>query len=434
MRQNSLSRRKLLRGAGAALGLPFLEAMTPGLRASSAEPTAGPPRLAFFYVPNGVIGDAWHPQKTGSLAGIEALPASLQPLEGIRDRINIFTGLDREFRGGTGVHAQAACSWLTSSPPSEALDGAFPTNATLDQVAARELGADTLFPSLELSCNSHANARETKYFETISWLGPGYAATPEKNPREVYQRLFGPPNPKDRHLLDLVWEDAKRLRRDLGRGDQLKLDEYVESVRAIESRIDRAEIAARRHGDGLPMAKPDTVPEDRGEYIRLMGDLMVLAFQQDVTRVSTLLIDPERWDTPRTYHGLFGDKPQNHHTLTHTKGDEALEKLRAIDRFHIEQFAYVAGKMSAIAEGEGSLLDNSCLVIGSGMGDGRVHDYNNLPVVTAGALGGALKTGAHWKFDGKRPVADLWLALLRGIGVERERFADSTGVLSEVLA
>jgi len=428
--QNALSRRALLRGAGATLGLPFLEAMVPVSAAAgvAGRVSAAPQRFAFFYIPNGVVQDAWHPQAVGR--GFEFTP-SLKPLEGLRDHLNVFTGLDREFRGGTGVHAQAACSWLTSSPPSEALEGGFPTNKTLDQHLADHLGGETLLKSVELSCNNHGNARETKHFETISWLGPGQATTPEKDPRRVYNHMFGTPDPRDRKLLDLVWSDAKRLRGRLGVGDRDKLDHYIDSVRSVETRIERAEAAAAERGK-LPLDAPDVEPEDRGEYIRLMGDLLVLAFQQDVTRVATMLVDPERWDTPRYYHGIF-DKPQNHHVLTHTKGDEAKDRLQKIDTFHAAQFAYVLKRMAEIREGDGSLLDHSCLVLGSGMGDGRVHDYNNLPVITAGGLGGRLRTGEHHRFEGKVPVANLWLSLLHAAGVEREDFADSTGALDGII-
>ena len=166
-----------------------------------------------------------------------------------------------------------------------------------------------------------------------------------------------------------------------------------------------------------------------------MMDLIAIAFQQDLTRVATLVIDPERWDTPRMYHGVF-DQPQNHHVLTHTKGEEAKEKLQKIDHFHVEQFAYVVARMKALEEGpEGrSLLDQTALFLGSGMGDGRVHDYNNLPVILAGNLGGRFQTGQHWRFEGKRPLADLWMATLQAMDQPRERFADSAGVLNEVLA
>ena len=163
-----------------------------------------------------------------------------------------------------------------------------------------------------------------------------------------------------------------------------------------------------------------------------MGDLIAIAFQQDLTRVATLLIDPERWDTPRMYHGLF-DSPQNHHVLTHTKGDEAKEKLQKIDQFHVEQFAWLVKRLNEIPEGDGTLLDNCLISMGSGMGDGRVHDYNNLPVVTAGGLGGSVRTGRHYAFEGKVPLANLWLTMLRSAGIEAERFADSTEVIKEIL-
>ncbi|MEM1296951.1 MAG: DUF1552 domain-containing protein [Verrucomicrobiota bacterium] len=427
LRNRTLSRRTLLQGVGVSIGLPFLEAMTPGRVTAAA--SRSPKRIAFFYIPNGVVGDAWHPRQVGS--DFE-LPASLEPLAGLRDRISLFTGLDREFRGGTGVHAQAACSWLTSSPPSEALDGGFPTNTTLDQIIAGAIGHETPIPSLELSTNNHSNSRETKYFETVSWFGPGYAATPEKDPREVWHQLFGKPNPKDQSVLDLVLADAKRLQQKIGHADRSTLEEYLDSIRSVESQIERATKAAEKR-DAPAMAQPDGIPTRRDDYLRLMGDLMVLAFQQDITRVSTLLVDPERWDTPRAYNGVFDD-PQNHHALTHTKGDEAKDKLQRIDRFHVAQFAYVVEKMKHIPDGEGTLLDHCAVCLGSGMGDGRVHDYNNVPVVIAGELSGQLKSGHHWKYEGHRPLADLWLALLHGMEIQRERFADSSGVLNDVLA
>ena len=352
---------------------------------------------------------------------------SLEPLAGFRKHLNVFTGLDREFRGGTGVHAQAGCCWLTSSPPTEALDGGFPTNTSLDQLIARQVGRDTLLPSMELSCNDHTNQKETKYFENISWYGPGYAANVQKNPREVFDRLFGKPNPRVHSVLDVVLEDAYRLNRKLGGADRAKLAEYLDSVREVEKQIQRAETHATANQEP-PIKRPHGKPEDRGEYIRLMTDLIAIAFQQDLTRVATLVIDPERWDTPRMYHGVF-DNPQNHHVLTHTKGDEAKETLKKIDRFHVAQFAHLIRRLSEISERDGKLLDNCLLTYGSGMGNGTIHDYNDLPIVTAGGLGGALRTGRHHKFDNQVPVANLWLTVANRAGIEVESLADSTGAL-----
>ena len=417
-----LSRRTLLRGAGATVALPLLNAMHPAF-ARDPNPVT-PKRFAWIYVPNGVVQDAWHPTRDGS--DWEITP-SLEPLAPFRNQLNVFTGLDREFRGGTGVHAQAGCCWLTSSPSTEALDGGFPTNTSLDQLIARQVGRDTLLPSMELSCNDHTNQKETKYFENISWYGPGYAANVQKNPRDVFDRLFGKPNPRVHSVLDAVLEDARRLDRKLGGNDRAKLAEYLASVRQVEKQIQRAEIHASANQEP-PIKRPNGKPENRGEYIRLMTELIAIAFQQDLTRVATLVIDPERWDTPRMYHGVF-DNPQNHHVLTHTKGDEAKETLKKIDRFHVDQFAHFIRRLSEIPEADGSLLDNCLLTYGSGMGNGTVHDYNDLPIVTAGGLGKAIRTGQHYRFENKVPVANLWLTVANRTGIEVESFADSTGAL-----
>lgn len=422
----SLSRRTLLCGAGAALALPWLDAMQPAIASGTAP--AAPQRFAWIYVPNGVMQEAWHPTETGR---DWEMTASLEPLAPFRKDLNVFTGLDREFRGGTGVHAQAGCCWLTSSPPTEALDGGFPTNTSLDQLISRRIRQDTLLPSLELSCNDHTNQKETKYFEAISWYGPGYAANVQKNPRDVFDRLFGKPDPRIHSVLDAVLEDTRRLDRKLGGRDREKLAEFLNSVRDVETRIQKAEAHATKNKQP-PMPRPQGVANDRGQYIRLMADMIAIAFQQDLTRVATLVIDPERWDTPRMYHGVF-DGPQNHHVLTHTKGDEAKEKLAKIDRFHVEQFAYLVRRLSEMQDDNGRLLDNCLLTYGSGMGNGTVHDYNDLPIVTAGGLGGSVSTGNHHRFDNKAPVANLWLTMAQQAGFEAEGFADSTGTISEVV-
>lgn len=398
-----IDRRTALRGLGVSVSLPLLDAMLP--KVAAAEAAAAPKRAAFVYIPNGVWLDAWFPKTTGPDFD---LPATLQPLAPFRKDITVLGGLDRSFVAGTGVHAQCGACWLTSSPPSEPKDGGFPTNTSLDQHLARLVGRDTALPSLELSCNDHTNAKETKYFESISWYGPGYAANVEKNPRAVFQRLFGTPDgdAADRSVLDVVLQGATGLRKKLGRDDRVKLDEYLDSVRATERRIQLAEKA--RH-TRPPLPEPDGIPDDRGAYIRLMGDLLVLAFRQDLTRVATLVIDPERWDTPRMYHGVF-DKPQNHHVLTHTQGDEAMEKLARIDRFHLEQFTYVVGKMKAIPEGTGTLLDHSAVVIGSGLSEGNSHSYKDLPIVIAGRAGGTLKSGFYQTYPGERPGIPVGMA------------------------
>lgn len=410
------------------MALPFLESL--GYRSfagTQALPTP-PVRYGFIYTPNGYNQETFVPKITGK--DWEFTPA-LEPLRDIRQDVTLVTGLDRQFVPGTGVHAQCGSCWLTSSAPDETLDGGFPTNKTLDQIIAGQIGKETVFPSLELSCNDFTNNKETKYFECISWYAPGYAASTEKNPREVFRRLFGQADMEGmKSVLDTVLADAKSLRGRLGGEDALKLDEYLESVRSTEQRIQRAKSAAARIGDPQ-MAEPAGIPEKRGEYLRLMGDLMVLAFQNDLTRVSTLLVDPERWDSPRMFHEIF-DKPQNHHGLTHTKGQEPKDKLTVIDRYHVDFFRYVVEKLKAIPEGNGTLYDHCALTMGSGISDGNSHNYADLQLLVAGRAGGAIEPGRHLHYKGKRPLADMWLTLAQSAGVSTNRFADSTATLTEL--
>ncbi len=423
--QRSISRRSVLKGIGASVALPFLDCMLPAKEVSRGPKT--PQRFAWIYIPNGVVQEAWHPKKTG--LDWEVTP-SLTPLKEFRSKVNVFTGLDRKFRGGTGVHAQAGCCWLTSSPPSEALDGGFPTNTTLDQLIAKQIGQETYLPSMELSCNDFTNQKETRYFETISWKSPGYASEVQKDPRAIFSRLFEVTKKNQKGVLDLISQDAKNLLKRVGKSDQSKITEYLDSVREIETRIEKAEgFSSQRQ---TKLQRPQSIPEERGAYLQLMADLIAIAFQQDLTRVTTLVIDPERWDTPRSYHGVFSS-PQNHHVLTHTKGEEALEKLKKIDRFHVEQFAYLVKKLDSISEGGKSLLDQSLLSFGSGMGDGRIHDYGDLPLITAGSLGGKLKTGEHHKFKGYVPLANLWLTQLQAAGAQSESFADGQSTIGSLL-
>ncbi|CAN5906828.1 DUF1552 domain-containing protein [soil metagenome] len=423
--QLSVSRRCFLRGVGVTLGLPFLESLSPQ-RARAGASTI-PQRTAFIYTPNGYNQATFAPTVNQRFNPLSLTPA-LEPLTAVHDEITLITGLDRAFVPGTGVHAQCGACWLTSSAPGETLDGGFPTNITLDQLIARAVGQDTMLSSLELSCNDHADNKETKYFESISWYGPGYAANVEKNPRNAFRRLFGKAaNGPSKSVLDVVLADAKAMHARLGSDDQKKLAEYLESVRGTERRIELAEKAASRMGKPQ-MLEPAGIPEQRGDYLRLMGDLIVLAFQNDLTRVATLVVDPERWDSPRMFHGVF-DNPQNHHVLTHTKGDEAKDKLTQIDRFHVAVFAYVVEQLKSIREGEGTLLDNTTLVMGSGLSDGDSHNYANLEVLLAG---GGMKRG-HFHYEGQRPLADLWLTLARQSNAKQTRFADSTGLLTELI-
>ncbi len=423
------TRRHFLRNASVTLALPFLPSFRQKGFAKSIEKKPVQ-RVAFIYTPNGYNQETFLPEKTGP---DWTLPKALEPLSSIKDQVTLISGLDRQFVPGTGVHAQCGACWLTSSPPHETLDGGFPTNLTLDQMIARKLGRSTLLPSLELSCNDFTDNKETKYFESISWYGPGYAANVAKNPRDVFRRLFGQTqgDPQTRSVLDVILQEAKSLKTKLGREDQQKIEEYLESVRATERRIQLAEQAASRL-EHPPIKEPKGIPERRDDYLRLMTDLMVFAFQLDLTRVATLVVDPERWDSPRMFHGVF-DRPQNHHVLTHTKGEEAKQKITEIDRFHVQQFTYFVEKLKSIQEGDGTLLDQCVVSMGSGISDGDKHVYADLQVLLAGGGGGHLKQGQALHFKGDRPLSDLWLTLAQGTGIQADRFADSTGILKEIL-
>lgn len=417
------SRRHFLRATGGGLfALPWL----PSLAGGSEDDRSLPQRYAFLYTPNGYNQQSFLPQAEGAAW---ELPSALTPLAPVKEHVSLLSGLDREFVPGTGVHAQCGSCWLTSSAPQETLDGGFPTNITLDQVLARQLGADTPLPSLELSCNDFTNRKETKYFECISWYGPGHAAQTEKNPRTAFGRLFGRPDGDvlNQSVLDQVRQSAKLLSTQLSSADRAKLDEYLESVRQTERRIQAAERVAARIAEP-PFPEPAGIPERRDDYLRLMGDLIVHAFRLDLTRVATLLVDPERWDSPRMFDGVF-DSPQNHHVLTHTKGDEAKDKITAIDRFHVALYAYVVQQLANIPEGNGTLLDRCCIVMGSGISDGDKHNYADLQVLLAGGL---VRHVGYKPYEGRRPLADLWLTLAQRANVRLDRFADSSGVIRDV--
>ncbi|MEK6238806.1 MAG: DUF1552 domain-containing protein [Planctomycetales bacterium] len=423
---NPITRRSFLHGAGgAAMALPWLNLT----HASGAETAAAPVRTAFYYVPIGFVREAFFP-KPGTTK--YELTPTLEPLAAIQHKTNFITGLDRIVQSGTDVHAQCGSCFLTSAAPGEVKRSAYPLNRTLDHVIADQVGDATPFRTLELSCNSHKDNKESIYFDNISWYGVEHVAPSFRDPRQTYRRLFGMRRLRDfRDLTDLVLEDARSFQRELGVEDRRKFAEYFDSVRSVEKQIDKME----RKKDlisKVEMIEPKDVSLPRREYIRLMGDLMIIALQNDLTRVATMMIGPERWDTPTVYEGVF-NKPQSHHGLSHAQGQvQVRENLKKIDRFHVEQFAYLVEKMDSIKEGERSLLDNTVFTLGSGLGDGKTHQYDKLPIVTAGSGGGRFETGRKINCPDGTPLANLWLSYARMMGVNRKRFADSTGPLKEL--
>jgi len=446
---SDFSRRTFLRGiGGTALSLPFLESLTLGAPTS----TKVAQRLAFYYVPIGVVRrgffpgekDAIIPKFTSSQieikrkekipVGLHDLPITptMEPLQRVKDKVTLITSLDRTFQQGTDVHAQCASCYLSSAPPFSIKRSAWPLDRTLDHLVADKVGGKTPFRTLEFSCNSHKDNKESIYFDNISWYGTGHLAPSIRDPRKMYRRLFGTQEVDQfRNITDLVLEDAKSMKKQLGVRDRDKFGEYFESIRSIEQQMDKLE-AMKSELAKVKLDKPPEAHLPRGEYIRLMGDLMVVALQTGLTNVATFMVGPERWDTPYMYESLF-EKPMSHHQMSHNQ-HKFLEQLMQVDRFHMEQYVYLVEKMDKIKEADGStLLDNTIFTYGSGLGDGATHQYNDLPTIVAGSGGGRLATGKHLNMPDGTPLANLWLTQANLMGLDLPRFADSTGPLTQLL-
>ncbi len=434
------------------LSLPWLESFAGHCAAAEkGEGNRPPQRLAFFYLPNGVVRRGFFPGESdrelpkfagqnnvwrfaGKTVPTGSHPLTLTPtlasLHPLREKISLITGLDRTFQHGTDSHAQAASCFLTSVAPYEVENSAYPLARTLDHIAADSMGQQTPYPTLELSCNDHKNNIESIYFDNMSWYGTGHVAPSMRNPRQVYDRLFGTQaNTQVRNITDLALGNARDLQRRLSSKDRRKFDEYFEAIRAIETRMDRIESMKTQ-------LKADQIerPEEhlpRNEYIHLMGDLLVTALQSGITRVGTLMVGPERWTTPTNWEGIL-DKPHSHHAMTHSP-HKHLEDLLKLDYFHVSAFARLLERMDAMEEADGtSLLDNTIFTLGAGLGDGTTHQYNDLPLVVAGGGGGTLKLGKHVHCKAGTPLANLWLTQLQCLGIQRESYADSTGTMPEI--
>lgn len=428
LKRTSLSRRKVLRGAGATLALPLLEAMQINSFSKNNDAIKPPVRAGFFYIPNGVVQTAWHPKDTGY---DYQLSPTLRPIKPIKNDVTLFTKLDRIKVAGTDGHAQAGACWLSSASPDELSPAGYPLKKTIDQIIAEHTGKETAFRSLELSCNPYEDNRESVYFDNISWYGHGHVARSLRDPKAVFNRLFGVKHHiESGSVLDLVMDDARTLNHNLGRTDKGKLDEYMDSVRTVEKQIERV---TKRQKDinNMKLSAPIKPWQamTRDEFIQVMGDLMILAFRTDLTRVATIMSSPERWGSPLKVHGLF-DKPVDHHGMTHGQGNEHVRsKLESLDHFHIQQFTSLVMKMKEIKEGEGTLLDNMMFTLGSGISDGSLHIYTDLPTLVAGRAGGAIKPGNHIKSPNGTPIANLWLSMINAMGININQLGDSTGKL-----
>jgi len=436
--RKSLPRRTFLRGAGAALALPMLDAMWP---AFGADAPRAIPRLGFVYVGNGIVHRTFKP--TGEGAGFELSPV-LQPLSSLRSQLTVLSGLDHKqaenFGDGTGDHPRSSAAWLTGV---HAWDRTRPgvevkLATSADQLAAEVLGKTTPVSSLELAVDtatqSACDAGDCFYVNTVSWRNETTPNLTENHPRLVFERLFGDGGSsaerlarlrKTSSILDSVRAEAGRLAASMGQGDRAKLDEYLDSVREIEQRIQSAE-ASDEHSVALP-DRPTGIPASFEEHTKLMLDLQLLAFQTDTTRVFSLILAREVSNRSYPQIGV----PDQHHPVSHHRNDPGLiEKKTKIDAYHVSFLAYLAEKMQATPDGDGTLLDQSLLMYGGGMGDGNLHRHSDLPCVLLGKLGGKIKAGQHVAYPAGTPMTNWLLTMLDKVGVDVGAIGDSTGRLS----
>lgn len=448
----SITRRQFLRTKGALLTLPFL----PSLSAAPKRVKKPAKKLVMMYVPNGLVRRCFFPgeeekELPGFVGGFNAdktknqkrtqnapgiypleLTSTMQPLSEHTRDITLVTGLDRTYKNGQDVHAQGASCYLTSLSPVQAAEQGIrhPNGRSLDQVIGDHVGGSTAFKTLEISCNGFRAPKESIHFNNISWYGPDKIAPSIKDPKKLYDRLFMADSYRT-HLddvTDLMRADAKTLAKKLGRDDRETLGEFMEMIRDVEVRI--AKMQKLLEGADISIPKDEILP--RGDYIKLQADLMLLALQMGITNISTFMVGPERWDATLLYEGVF-DKPVQHHNMTHNQKGDGYKALQKIDIFHMEQYAYLLSRMKAIKEADGSsLLDNSLVTYGAGLGDGATHQFYDLPLIVAGRGQGQVKQGRFIQCTSGTLNSNMWLSLAKLMGVEIDEFADSTGVISDL--
>jgi len=438
--KKALPRRTFLRGAGATIALPLLDAMVPSMTALAATSANPVRRLGFVYMPMGAHIPQWTPQGEGKLT---ALSPTLQSLSPVMDQLTVVTNLELK-NAYPGTHATSNAAFLSAAKAKWTESTDYHLGTTVDQVAAQHMGKETQLPSLELAMDLLTtvgqcdNGYACVYQNNLSWSSPTTPLPAEAHPRVAFERLFGDGGSaadrqaelrKSSSLLDWVRSDIARLQKKLGPSDRTKVSHYLDSVREVERRIQKAE--AETADSRLPdLDRPVGVPAAYADHARLMFDLQVLALQGDVTRVITFQLARET--STRTYPEI--GVAEAHHPLTHNGGDpEKLAKVAKINAFHVSLFAYFLNKLKATPDGDGSLLDHSVYLYGSGMGNPDVHDHVNLPILVAGGGGGKLKGGRHIKYAEPTPLANLHLTLLDKVGVRVDAFADSQGKIKELL-
>ncbi|MGE3310206.1 MAG: DUF1552 domain-containing protein [Limisphaerales bacterium] len=434
--KKSMPRRTFLRGVGTTLALPLLDAMVPAatpLARSAAEPVR---RIGYVFMPMGCDQSRWTPPGEGRLGELSPILSSIEP---VKEHITVVTDLELRcaYPGG---HATSNASFLSCAKAKMTESNDYYLGTTVDQVAAREIGRETQLPSLELAMDllevvgQCDNGYACAYQNNLSWSSPTTPLPAEAHPRIVFETLFGDGgSPSDRRaalrtrasLLDWFSEDIARLSRDLGPGDRARMSEYLDTVREVERRIQKAETDAKDHP--LPdLDRPMGVPAAYADHARLMFDLQRLAMQADVTRVITFQLARET--SNRTYPEIGVSDP--HHPLSHHGNDpEKIARMAKINQFHVSLFAEFVGRLKETKEGNGTLLDHSLLLFGSGIGNPNVHDHTNLPILVAGGAAGGVKGGRHLRLGKPTPLANLHLALLDKVGVRLDRFGDSNGRL-----
>lgn len=438
-------RRLFLKGVGVSIALPALEVLRPATASAADGQPGNPIRSAFIYVPNGAQQDAWFPSGEGKAF---ELSSTMKPLETVRDHIQVVTGLDHKHAeagpDGAGDHARANATFLTGMRARKTSSSNIRVGQSIDQLIAEHVGHQTKYSSLELTCDAIRKSGRCDsgyscaYQYNVSWRTPVTPMTPEPNPRNVFERLFGDQDPQgdrqqqirreeQRSILDFVLEDAKLLRKSLGNADHRKVDEYMSGIRDIEKRIERMEnfpTGKLMDFDATDRAVPDGIPRDYAEHIDVMFELLALAFQTDTTRIATLMMAHDGSNRSFPELGI----QEGHHNLTHRQEEEyARERVARIDVFYMTRFAKFLERLQEMKDVDGgTLLDNSMIVYGSGIADANRHTHDNLPLILAGRGGGSLQSGRVVD-AGSQPMSNLFLSIADRMGVKAlERFGDST--------
>lgn len=439
--KKALPRRTFLRGVGASLALPLLDAMIPAVTAATRTPAKPVRRLGYVFMPMGCDISRWTPIGTdGKLGELSPILASL---ESVKSHVSVLTNM--ELRNAyPGSHATSNSSFLSAAKAKHTESSDYYLGTTADQLAAQQIGRDTQLASLELSMDMLQttgqcdNGYACVYQNNLSWSSPTTPLPSEAHPRLVFERLFGDGGTvaerraalrKRASLLDWVGEDIARLKRQLGPADQAKVADYLDTVREVERRIQKAEADVDKNNLPADLDRPLGVPAAYADHARLMFDLQVLAMQGDITRVTTFQLARET--SNRTYPEI--GVPDPHHPLSHHGNDpDKIARMAKINAFHVSLFAYFLERLRATPEADGTLLDHSLLLYGSGIGNPNIHDHTNLPILVAGGAGGGFRGGRHLRYREPVPLANLHLSLLDKVGVKIDSFADSNGRINEL--